>query len=370
MTEDFYLQAYLTAGVEKIVTASLKAVLRDPLESAFMVRFAVAARKASQIREAAEKKGEHIPAFLIASITSRCNLHCAGCYSRCNHATTDTAPVQQLTDEEWIKIFREASELGISFTILAGGEPLMRRGVIRAAAKVKNMLFLIFTNGMCIDNEYRRLFHKSRNLLPVISLEGDEAKTDTRRGSGVYQKITSVMDSFQTTGLPYGVSVTVTTDNAEEVIKETFLQSLADRGCRLVVFVEFVPVTDESRALAPGDRERTILEEGINRYRQKKEDMILLSFPGDEKESGGCIAAGRGFFHINSHGGAEPCPFSPYSDINVRDTSLKDALHSRLFTALREEGMLLDDHTGGCVLFQKKDAVEALLAAETTREEA
>jgi MoaA/NifB/PqqE/SkfB family radical SAM enzyme len=52
--------------------------------------------------------------------------------------------------------------------------------------------------------------------------------------------------------------------------------------------------------------------------------MIFISFPGDEKTSGGCLAAGRGFFHINSHGGAEPCPASPYSDINVRDSSLLD----------------------------------------------
>ena len=90
--------------------------------------------------------------------------------------------------------------------------------------------------------------------------------------------------------------------------------------------------------------------------------MVYVSFPGDEKSSGGCVAAGRGFFHINSHGGAEPCPFSPYSDINVRDTSLRDALNSALFRALRENGHLLEDHAGGCVLYEKRDLVEALLA--------
>jgi len=74
------------------------------------------------------------------------------------------------------------------------------------------------------------------------------------------------------------------------------------------------------------------------------------------------MAAGRGFFHINSHGGAEPCPFSPFSDINVKDTSLKDALNSGLFQALHNEQFLLDDHIGGCVLYEKREAVEALLA--------
>ena len=89
--------------------------------------------------------------------------------------------------------------------------------------------------------------------------------------------------------------------------------------------------------------------------------MLFMSFPGDEKKSGGCLAAGRGFFHINSHGGAEPCPASPYSDINVRDTSLMEALNSNLFKSLRDGGILMDEHEGGCVLFEHKDEVERLL---------
>ena len=128
--------------------------------------------------------------------------------------------------------------------------------------------------------------------------------------------------------------------------------------------MEFVPVTEEGRELAPGEAERTILKEGIARLREECQEMVFVSFPGDEKSSGGCIAAGRGFFHINSHGGAEPCPFSPYSDINVRDTSLRQALKSPLFTALREGNILADDHVGGCVLYEKRDAVEAILSGE------
>ena len=74
------------------------------------------------------------------------------------------------------------------------------------------------------------------------------------------------------------------------------------------------------------------------------------------------MAAGRGFFHINAYGSAEPCPFSPYSDINVKDTSLKDALNSKFFRALRDDGYLLDEHRGGCTLYTKRAQVEKLIA--------
>ena len=85
------------------------------------------------------------------------------------------------------------------------------------------------------------------------------------------------------------------------------------------------------------------------------------AFPGDEKSSGGCVAAGRGFFHINAAGGAEPCPFSPFSDCNVRDTSIREALRSPLFFALNTQGLLKDEHIGGCTLYANREQVAQLL---------
>ena len=357
----FDIQEYMTQGVERVVSDALKATLKNPRESAFMVKFAAASRTASKKRRRAEDKGEHIPPFLIASITSKCNLHCAGCYSRCNHATVDSEPVAQLKGEEWDRLFKEADDLGISFILLAGGEPMLRRDVITAAAGTPNIMFPIFTNGTFIDEKYLELFDKNRNLLPIISIEGEKEITDARRGEGIYDSLISNMEKLHDRGLIFGASVTVTTQNIKEVTTDHFLKELSDRGCRAVIFVEFVPVTDDSTELAPGDKEREYLVSEISRLRGSHPEMVYISFPGDEKSSGGCVAAGRGFFHINSHGGAEPCPFSPYSDVNIRNTSLKDALHSPLFTALRDGDILKDDHEGGCVLYEKRELVEGLL---------
>lgn len=364
MNQDFDIQAYMTQGVERVVSDALKATLKDPRESAFMARFALASKAASRKRRAAEDAGEHIPPFLIASITSKCNLHCAGCYSRCNHATVDAEPVRQLSSEEWLRIFEEADELGISFILLAGGEPMLRRDIIEAAGKKPGILFPIFTNGTFMDEKYFKLFDKKRNLLPIMSIEGEKEITDARRGLGIYDKLISNMDELHRRGLIFGASVTVTTENIKEVTSDSFLQKLSDRGCKAVIFVEFVPVTEESSELAPGDAEREYLRDEIARLRRDHEEMVYISFPGDEKSSGGCVAAGRGFFHINSHGGAEPCPFSPYSDINVRNTSLREALHSPLFMALQSGDILKDDHEGGCVLFEKRELVEQIIAGE------
>lgn len=361
MDQNFDVQSYMTKGVERVVSDAIKATIRNPRESAFMLKFAAASKAASKRRAELEKKGEHVPPFLIASITSKCNLHCAGCYSRCNHATVDAEPVAQLTSDEWLRIFSEADDLGISFILLAGGEPMLRRDVIEAAGKRKNILFPIFTNGTFIDEKYLTLLDQSRNLIPIMSIEGNREVTDARRGKGVYDRLISNMDAFQKAGLIFGASVTVTTENLKEVSSDSFIESLSSRGCKAVIFVEFVPVTEESKELAPGEEERDYLANEIARLRVQYPEMVFVSFPGDEKSSGGCLAAGRGFFHINSHGGAEPCPFSPFSDVNVREKSLKEAMNSPLFTSLRAGDLLADDHEGGCVLYEKREQVQALL---------
>ena len=106
---------------------------------------------------------------IIASITSSCNLHCTGCYSRANDACNDNEPLNQLSGEEWEDIFDQAKDLGISFIVLAGGEPMIREDVIIKASQFKEILFPIFTNGTLLNNDYLRLFDENRNLVPIFS---------------------------------------------------------------------------------------------------------------------------------------------------------------------------------------------------------
>ena len=155
--------------------------------------------------------------------------------------------------------------------------------------------------------------------------------------------------------------MTLTGANLEEVLSAAFVSDLIHRGCHGVIYVEYVPTSAETEALAAGDAERARFAKRLQELREVYNKTLFIAFPGDEKDSDGCLAAGRGFFHINSHGGVEPCLFSPYSDTNIRSGSLLDAMDSPPFTALCESDMLLEEHKGGCVLFERRERVEALL---------
>jgi MoaA/NifB/PqqE/SkfB family radical SAM enzyme len=354
------LAQYLSDGAELIAKQALKASLRNPLESAFILRYMAAQQRSSKKRLKAEEEGLHIPSFLIASISSQCNLFCAGCYARANKSCGEGPCAGQLTDGDWARIFQEAADMGVSFILLAGGEPFLRRNVIEAAAASPDIVFPVFTNGTMFDARYIELFHKNRNLVPILSLEGNASQTEARRGPGVYNKLTDAMAELKAKGILFGVSVTVTKENLESVTDETFVQWLENCGCKVAVYVEYVPVSVLPGQTAPDQADRQTLLDRQDALRASFESIVFVAFPGDEEALGGCLAAGRGFFHISPTGDAEPCPFSPFSDTSLKTSSLRDALHSPLFRKLTLGGYMQGEHLGGCTLFGQEEEIRRL----------
>lgn len=356
------LHSFMQNGIEGIMKAAGRFYLKSAKGRNFLIKMVPQIRKSAGIREAHEKAGRHVPPFLIASIASQCNLHCAGCYARAGGGCSEEATSRDLTGDQWANIFEEAASLGTSFILLAGGEPLMRRDVIMAAAACRNVVFPIFTNGTMLDDAYLALFDQHRNLIPVLSVEGTDAETDARRGDGVAHCISQAMRELHKKRILFGASITVTRKNLAEVLDEAYLEKLRENGCGIVFFVEYVPAEKGTEHLALRQEDIDVLKKGTESLRGQLDDMVILSFPGDEEAMGGCLASGRGFFHINATGGAEPCPFSPYAKHNLAQSSILEVIDSGYFGALRALALEAGNHTGGCVLFEREKQVKALLA--------
>jgi MoaA/NifB/PqqE/SkfB family radical SAM enzyme len=123
-----------------------------------------------------------------------------------------------------------------------------------------------------------------------------------------------------------------------------------------------LPTEAGTEHLAFSDEHVAEMEQVLEARREEYEDIIFLSFPGDEKVLGGCLASGRGFFHIGPDGSAEPCPFSPFSDSNVAEMGVRKALQSPLFRKIRTARALGWDHTGGCTLFEHREEIEEMIS--------
>lgn len=360
----FDLGTYMTGSISRIMTKAYKNVLSNPREAKFTFRMQQLFQKSEKRRKKVkEQEGIDVPPFLISSISTTCNLHCRGCYARSNGIAEDKADDRKdtLTPEQWQKVFTEAAALGINFSLLAGGEPMMRKDILEAVAEVKDMIFPVFTNGTLIGPSYMDFLRKHLNIVPIISIEGTAANTDERRGQGVFKRTLMSMQMLHEEDLFFGSSITVTTENYHYVTSPAFLEQLRSYGCKIVFYVEYVPTQPGTEHLAFGDEHVEEMEQLLSERRNAFPDIIFLSFPGDEKALGGCLASGRGFFHIGPDGSAEPCPFSPFSDSNVVHLGVRGALSSPLFRKIRAAHALGWEHTGGCTLFEHREEIEQMI---------
>jgi len=303
------LSSYMAGSIRNIMKTAYLNVLSNPREALFASRMQRVIGKAERRRkECLEKEGLEVPPFLIASIATTCNLQCKGCYARKNGIAGDTPIKATLSPDQWHTIFSDAAELGVSFCLLAGGEPLTRRDLLESAATIEDIIFPVFTNGTLIGALYTDFFKRHLNMIPVISLEGELTATDGRRGKGVFQRALLSMEMLQKEKLFFGTSITVTTENYLEVTSEEFLSHLASLGCKLVFYVEYVPFDESTEHLAFRDEHVAEMEQILEERREQYKKMIFLSFPGDEKALDGCMAAGRGFFHIGPDGAPSHVP--------------------------------------------------------------
>lgn len=317
-------------------------------------------RKAAAVRKQHEKESLLVPPIMIVSITSRCNLACAGCYMH----SRGEKPATEMSPAVLASVADQAAELGVSVIVIAGGEPLVRQEEILVIAKSHpRVLFPVFTNGLLIDEALAEKIAGCRNIVPVISFEGFREDTDTRRGSGVFDRLLSVCARLRSRDVFFGCSVTTTKENFPRVTDEAFIRQMTGAGARVFSYVEYVPMEPGTEALVLSHEQKKTLQIVLADF-NRTFPALFLCFPGDEDYYGGCLAAGRGFVHVSPSGALEPCPAAPYSDANLAQVSLKEALQSRLLARLREEPNVLTETEGGCALRANRAWVQEIMGRE------
>jgi MoaA/NifB/PqqE/SkfB family radical SAM enzyme len=164
------------------------------------------------------------------------------------------------------------------------------------------------------------------------------------------------MDLLRQAGIRFGTSITQTRQNFELVTSLSFQRQLSRSGSQVSFFVNYVPVKagTESLTLTPEQKRSELPSIEILRGQLPGS---FVSLPGDEEQYGGCLAAGRGFIHVNPSGHLEPCPFAPFSDSDLSKMSLKQALGSDFLRIIRENANKLIESQGGCTLWENRDWV-------------
>ena len=308
-------------------------------------------------QEAREKYGCNVPWAILLDPTSACNLKCVGCWA------AEYGYKLNLTYDEIDDIIRQGKELGVYLYIYTGGEPLVRKkDIIKLCEKHSDCVFLSFTNGTLIDEEFADEMLRVKNFVPAISLEGFEEATDSRRGEGVYQSVLKAMKIMHDRRLMYGVSCCYTSENYDSITSEEYYQMMQDNGAFFVWYFHYMPVgNDASPELLPTPEQRKTVIERIRRYRSTK-GFFAMDFQNDGEYVGGCIAGGRRYFHINANGDIDPCVFIHYSDSNIREKTILEALQSPLFMAYHDGQPFNENMFQPCPMLENPQILRKIVA--------
>ncbi|NVF12253.1 radical SAM protein [Anaerococcus sp. AGMB00486] len=289
----------------------------------------------------------NVPWTILLDPTAACNLKCKGCWA------AEYGYSLNLSNEQIDDIINQGKDMGIYFYIFTGGEPLARKkDILTICEKHKDCEFLIFTNSTLIDEDFAKKMLRIKNIIPAISIEGSEFTTDSRRGKGTYKKIMNSIEILNNYKLPFGISCCYTSENYESIVSEEFVDYMIDKGALFAWYFHFMPVgksTSKQLLLKPYQRKHVY--EQIRKFRATK-PLFFLDFQNDAEYVGGCIAGGRNYFHINANGDMEPCVFIHYSDSNIKDKTLIEALQSPLFVAYRNGQPFNDNMLRPCPMLE------------------
>lgn len=297
-----------------------------------------------QRKQFQEAFGKLAPTFLLIAPGKACNLRCPGCYSDSDDKSNHL---------EWSLVDRvmdEAKSLwGERFFVISGGEPFAYRSegknLIDLLEKHNDCFFLIFTNGTLIDDHVSKRLARAGNALLCVSIEGFKELTDARRGDGVFDRILETMTRLKRDRIPFGVSLTATCHNAEEILSEEFVDFIMGKGALLAFIFHYMPIGRSfSLELMPTPEQRAWMwKRSWEIVREKK--LFMPDFWNHGTCVDGCIAAGGhgqgGYFYIDWNGAVTPCVFTPYSPVNIRDAyaqgkTLNDVWQHPFFQAVRQ----------------------------------
>ncbi len=294
---------------------------------------------------ARRRREDPLPVFMTISPAQKCNLGCFGCYAASSKKTYGT-----LDWDVMDKIMEQKRELwGSYFTVISGGEPLIYESkgktIIDLFEKHNDNFFLVYTNGTLIDKTVAKKFAELGNVAPAISIEGFEEKTDSRRGKGVYKKLIRAMENLKEAGVLFGISLTATRQNVEEIVSDEFFDKFYDEmGAAFAWMFQYMPIgrgPTFDLMITPEQRRQLWFRE---RHLIREKGVFFVDFWNGGPISDGCICAGRkgGYLYIDWYGNVMPCVFVPYSVGNIKTDffdkgkNLDDVLETPFFTKLRE----------------------------------
>src|SRR5437868_14039902 len=270
------------------------------------------------------------PYALLAEITYRCPLHCPYCSN-----PTQTRNDGELTTDEWTRVIREASALGVLQIGFSGGEPLGRRylpDLVRAAREASLYTNLI-TSGIGLDDD--RLYALRDAGLDSVQLSFQSDNTDLAdeiAGTRAHQRKLDAAAKIRAAGIPLSLNFVIHRRNIDRLAQMIALAEFLQAERVELANVQFYGWAFLNRAALLPTREQVVRAREIATAAKTrlagKIDIFYVLPDYYETRPKPCLNGwGQRYLTVNPTGDVLPCPTasSAIPDLrfeNVRARSL------------------------------------------------
>ncbi len=308
------------------------------------------------------KRGEFFPPFLYLSVINSCNLRCQGCW-------VDVAAKQHKIELDAAnKTIAQAKAMGNSFFGILGGEPFMHRDLLKIFAANPDVYFQVFTNGHFITDEVAAELRRLGNVTPLVSVEGSEIVSDTRRGrDGVLSQTMKGLETALRHKLMVGVCTSVCKSNIDDLVRDAWVDRLIEMGVMYCWFHIYRPVGPEANPqLALSSDEQRRVRQFVVDTRVNKPIVVIDAYH-DDAGNALCPAVTGFTHHVGPWGDIEPCPVIQLATESIHDARpLADTFNNSEF--LRDFRELTASHTRGCVIMERPDLLIQLAEKHSARD--
>jgi len=199
-------------------------------------------------------------------ITKNCNLKCKHCYRR-------DFKGQDLTDKQWINIFKKLEKQGFIQAGWCGGEPLLRKELIEKGKKYFPINALITNGTISIP--------KWNDMLFGVSVDGTPDIYEKIRGNTIKNQYNVVKNNILE-AIKNGNTVfaLMTIHKINQGVLEEFAESWFKRSVSGVIFDFYTPQIDEPKdTIWLSFKERDKVIERIMKLRKKYGEFLPWNTP-------------------------------------------------------------------------------------------
>ncbi len=163
-------------------------------------------------------KANNVPLNVTFELTPFCNFSCVMCYIRLNKEQAEMQG-KILSADEWLKIARQAKEMGTLSVSLTGGEPFLHPEFWQIYSELNKMGFLvsILSNGSSIDEramENFKLYGTPYSVKLTAYGASDETYKKVCNSDDGFTRLSKAVDLLKSADVPLKMTSTIVRENA------------------------------------------------------------------------------------------------------------------------------------------------------------